>query len=79
MVTRYPPTTFIEAKNTAAVPSMIVKISDDPEDNIAPTKVIPDMALAPDIRGVCKVEGTLVISSTPKKIESTRMNINSII
>lgn len=79
MVTRYPPTTFIEAKNTAAVPSMIVKISDDPEDNIAPTKVIPDMALAPDIRGVCKVEGTLVINSTPKKIESTRMNINSII
>lgn len=79
LVTRYPPTTFIEAKNTAAVPSMIVKISDDPEDNIAPTKVIPDMALAPDIRGVCKVEGTLVISSTPKKIESTRMNINSII
>jgi len=37
------------------------------------------MALAPDIRGVCKVEGTLVINSTPKKIESTRMNINSII
>jgi len=58
---------------------MIVKISSDPEDNIAPTKVIPDMALAPDIRGVCKVEGTLVINSTPKKIESTRMNINSII
>ena len=79
LVTRYPPTTFIEAKNTAAVPSMIVKTSDDPEDNIAPTKVIPDMALAPDIRGVCKVEGTLVINSTPKKIESTRMNINSII
>ena len=46
---------------------MIVKISDDPEDNIAPTKVIPDIALAPDIRGVCKVEGTLVINSTPRK------------
>ncbi len=58
---------------------MIVKISDDPEDNIAPTKVIPDIALAPDINGVCKVEGTLVINSTPKKIESTSMNINSII
>jgi hypothetical protein len=69
----------MEAKNTADVPSIIVRKSEDPEDNSAPTKVIPDMALAPDMRGVCNVEGTFVINSTPKKIESTRMNINSII
>ena len=28
LVTRYPPTTFIEAKNTAAVPNMIEKFWD---------------------------------------------------
>tara|TARA_B100001559_G_scaffold203841_1_gene170717 strand:- start:171 stop:383 length:213 start_codon:yes stop_codon:yes gene_type:complete len=70
---------LIEAKKTAAVPKAIVIISDDPEERIAPTKVIPDMALAPDIKGVCKVEGTLVISSTPKKIDRTKMNIKSMI
>jgi hypothetical protein len=78
-VTRYPPTTLIEAKKTAAVPRAIVVTSDDPEDRIAPTRVMPDMALAPDINGVCKVEGTLVISSTPKKIDRTKMNIRSVI
>ena len=78
-MTRYPPTTLIEAKKTAAVPRAIVVISDDPEDRIAPTRVMPDMALAPDINGVCKGEGTLVISSTPKKIDRTKMNIRSMI
>ena len=58
---------LLTQKNTAAVPRAIVIASDDPEDKRAPTKVIPDIALAPDIKGVCKVEGTLVISSTPKK------------
>jgi hypothetical protein len=67
------------AKNTAAVPKAIVTISDEPEDKIAPTRVIPDIALAPDIRGVCSVEGTLVISSTPKKMDRTRMNIKRMI
>ena len=70
---------MIDAKKTAAVPKAIVIISDDPEERIAPTKVIPDIAFAPDIKGVCKVEGTLVISSTPKKIDSTKMNIKSMI
>tara|TARA_Y100001970_G_scaffold48224_1_gene61130 strand:- start:1176 stop:1331 length:156 start_codon:yes stop_codon:yes gene_type:complete len=51
-VTRYPPTTFIEAKKTAAVPKAMVVNSEDPEDKIAPTNVIPEMALAPDIKGV---------------------------
>ena len=78
-MTRYPPTTLIEAKKTAAVPRAIVIISDDPEDSIAPTSVMPDIALAPDINGVCNVDGTLVISSTPKKIDRTKMNIRSMI
>ena len=69
----------MDAKKTAAVPSMIVIISEEPEDKIAPTRVMPDIALAPDISGVCKVEGTLVINSTPKKIDKTKIKISKII
>ena len=78
-MTKYPPTTFIDAKKTAAVPRAMVISSEDPEDKMAPTKVIPDMAFAPDMRGVCSVEGTLVISSTPRNIERTNMNTKRII
>ena len=38
----------------------------------APTIVIPEIALAPDISGVCKVGGTFVISSKPKKIANMK-------
>ena len=69
----------MEAKNTAAVPSAMVTNSEDPDDNIAPTRVIPDIAFAPDIRGVWRVEGTLVINSTPKKMDKTKIKINSMI
>tara|TARA_B100000287_G_scaffold275947_1_gene259920 strand:- start:638 stop:916 length:279 start_codon:yes stop_codon:yes gene_type:complete len=79
LVTKYPPTTLIEAKKTAAVPNMIVIVSEEPEDKIAPTRVIPDIALAPDISGVCKVEGTLVINSTPRKIDKTKIKTSKII
>ena len=61
------------------MPKIIVIISEDPEDKIAPTRVIPDIALAPDISGVCKVEGTFVISSTPKKMDKTKIKISKII
>mgnify|MGYP003311623891 FL=1 len=61
------------------MPKIIVIISEDPEERIAPTRVIPDIALAPDISGVCKVEGTLVISSTPKKIDKTKIKISKMI
>ena len=57
----------------------MVTVSEEPEDKIAPTKVIPEMAFAPDINGVCSVEGTLVMSSTPKKIDKTKMNTKRII
>ena len=36
--------------------------------------VIPEIALAPDISGVCKVGGTLEISSNPIKQARTKMN-----
>jgi hypothetical protein len=34
--------------------------------------VIPETALVPDINGVCKVGGTLTISSTPKNSDNTK-------
>jgi hypothetical protein len=34
---------------------------------------MPEMALEPDIKGVCNVAGTLEISSTPRKIESVKI------
>jgi hypothetical protein len=37
----------------------------------APTMVIPLMAFAPLIKGVCKVGGTLVIISKPTKLART--------
>jgi hypothetical protein len=44
------------------------------EVRMAPTIVIPEIAFAPDINGVCKVDGTLEMSSNPRKIESTKTN-----
>jgi hypothetical protein len=65
----------MEAKKTAKVPTNIdERVPSPPEARRAPTIVIPDIALAPDIKGVCSVDGTLLISSKPKKIESTRTN-----
>ena len=69
----------MEAKNTAAVPRAIVINSDAPDDKIAPTNVIPDIAFAPDIKGVCSVEGTLVINSTPKNMDKTNIKIKRMI
>ncbi len=34
--------------------------------------VMPEMALEPDISGVCSWEGTLAISSKPRKMASTK-------
>jgi hypothetical protein len=33
---------------------------------------MPEIALAPDISGVCKVAGTFEISSKPRKIDNMR-------
>tara|TARA_B100000287_G_scaffold196503_1_gene185626 strand:+ start:6091 stop:6315 length:225 start_codon:yes stop_codon:yes gene_type:complete len=43
----------------------------------APTKVIPLIALAPDIKGVCKVLGIFDINSNPKKIAKTSIKNKS--
>ena len=75
LVTRYPPTTLMVAKVTAAVPNKTVKGCEEkpePEASKAPTRVIPEIAFAPDIRGVCRIEGTFEISSTPRKMLKTR-------
>ena len=69
------------AKVTAAVPNKTVNGCDtkpEPDANRAPTKVIPEIAFAPDIKGVCSVEGTLEISSKPRKILRTNTKNNKV-
>ena len=57
---------------TASVPSAIVKpLPPEPAAIRAPTIVMPEIALEPDISGVCSVGGTFEISSKPVKIAST--------
>ncbi|VEP15262.1 conserved hypothetical protein [Hyella patelloides LEGE 07179] len=43
-----------------------------PAINNAPTTAIPEMALAPDIKGVCNVGGTLLITSNPTNDARTK-------
>ena len=38
----------------------------------ARTMVRPEIALAPDIHGVCRVDGTLLMSSKPRKMARTK-------
>jgi hypothetical protein len=46
----------------------------EPAAITAPTSVMPEIALEPDIRGVCNVAGTFDIISNPRKIDNTRIN-----
>jgi hypothetical protein len=68
-----PPTTLIVAitkamnANQAAGPGL-PELNAVLERISAPTIVMPDIALAPDINGVWRVGGTLLISSKPRKI-----------
>ena len=63
------------AKVTAPTPNHIAIVSlPVPAKEIAPTTVMPETALAPDINGVCKVAGTLLINSKPRKIDNIKMN-----
>ena len=48
-----------------------------PADKNAPARVMPEIAFAPDINGVCKVAGTLEISSKPRKIDRTRIKVRN--
>ena len=69
----------MEAKTTAAVPKNTASGSPEPDDNKAPTKVIPEIAFAHDIKGVCSIAGTLEINSKPRNILNTRTKNNKII
>jgi hypothetical protein len=72
-VTRNPPTTLIMAKITANRPShRAAGLVPPPATISAPMMVIPEIALDPDINGVCSVGGTLVMTSNPTNIASTK-------
>src|SRR6185295_10141696 len=45
---------------------------------MTPTRTTPWMALAPDIRGVCRVAGTLLITSKPTSRLSTNTDRSAI-
>jgi hypothetical protein len=73
-VTRKPPTTLMVAKTMEAKPRIVVSVECwAPAARIAPTRVIPLMAFEPDISGVWRVGGTLVITSNPTKMASTKI------
>ena len=67
--------TFIGAKIMAVRPKKALSVRFfSPAAIRAPTSVMPDIALAPDMRGVCSVGGTFAINSNPRKIASTKIN-----
>lgn len=69
-----PPTTLMVAKIMAVTPRIcVINPPSVPLTINAPTIVIPEIALAPDIRGVCKVGGTFDINSNPMKQASTNI------
>ena len=72
-VTKNPPTTLIEAKTIATNPSHELKVPPVFAERIAPIIEIPEIALQPDISGVCKVGGTFAIISFPTK--TAKINI----
>ncbi len=68
--------TLMVAKATATVPNTVaISAPPAPADVTAPTSVIPEIALDPDISGVCRVAGTLLINSKPSKTASNRMKV----
>src|SRR5699024_9083558 len=72
-VTTNPPTMLIEANTTAASPTETAHTdSDVPVTRIAPTRITPWIAFAPDISGVCNVGDTFEITSTPTNTLSTK-------
>src|SRR5680860_55230 len=73
-VTRNPPTMFTLASTTATRPTTSARLdSAYPVTRIAPRRMIPWIAFAPDINGVCSVEDTLEITSTPTKTLRMKM------
>jgi hypothetical protein len=63
-VTKKPPTTLIVARITPITEKIVATVLCILEAIIiAPTITTPDIAFEPDMRGVCNVGGTLVITS----------------
>ena len=61
---------------TAPVPKIVASTSDPaPADATAPTSVIPEIAFDPDIKGVCNVAGTLLISSNPNRMANIKIKV----
>src|SRR5439155_18669386 len=76
-VTTKPPTTLVVASVTAIRPRTMVTGESAPAAiRIAPTRMMPWIALVPDISGVCRMVGTLEITSMPTKTASTK-KVNS--
>src|SRR5690606_17015535 len=72
-VTMKPPTTLRVANATAATPITVLSgDSSRPATMTAPTRVMPEMALDPDISGVCRTWGTLVMTSNPTNMARTK-------
>src|SRR3989454_12657590 len=72
-VTTKPPTTLVVARMTATRPSPMDTGDDAPAAmTIAPTRMMPWIAFVPDISGVCRMVGTLEITSMPTKMASTQ-------
>ena len=65
-----PPTTFIIANKTETNHNQVAISPSTKVDRRAPIIAIPDIALDPDIKGVCNVGGTLVIISKPTKFKA---------
>jgi hypothetical protein len=74
-VTKKPPTTLIVARIMAIEPRIVIKLSSGfPATNNAPITAIPEIALEPDINGVCRVGGTLLITSAPASVANKKTN-----
>src|ERR1700686_550187 len=72
-VTTKPPTTLVVASVTATSPRTMLTGELAPAAmKMAPTTMIPWIALVPDIRGVCRMVGTFEMTSIPTKIDSTK-------
>ncbi len=78
-VIKNPPTTLIVANEIATTEKIVPKVLWIFEAfMMAPIITIPDMAFDPDIKGVCNVGGTFVITSYPMNIAKTKIIISGI-
>jgi hypothetical protein len=74
-VTRKPPTTLTVASTTAIKPRITDKLVFlSPAANIAPITAMPEIAFEPDMSGVWRVGGILLITSKPMKEAKTNTN-----